>query len=560
MVKNTFFMTGLLLTLIVFSVANAEIPASLEISGPDTIVQLEVGYFGVTIGGDTNLNIYEWSCEPESAGFFTSPQQAGTGFVTEALNLVSSLEVVISVRITTGDGDELLLLKNLTIESGLSAESWSVSLDDNDIYISDIAIDDFDHIYIVGSFSNPLDFDPGPGEDLRVPRGCDGDFLSSYDASGNYRWTVTIEQGDEGQEWIHSVVVTSSGEIVVMGEVGSELHLDRGDRSWDFMSNETYDTGYALRFNQDGEFLDFIRFWEYSDTVRGGISNVDNLIEDPAGNMYISGTYSGRLDFDLGPGQDIPTFESGFFVTRMDSNFNSVWVKISGSEDNFYGRINDLSVMPDGSLLMAGNHTNPISFTSLRLNSSDFYASTDESGSFICVIDSDGNIVKNRLWNSGVNDYGFIQANMITDTDGSIFVLGKTNSEFDLDPGDGEYFIDTEEYSTPFFVKWSNDLDLVDTFESFPPVSDFKIGEGGEYYAAGVINGTFDLDPGPGVTEVTVSRSTAYVVRIDRDYNLLNHWLVPFEYGSDPVIDVSGNGSVVLAMGRNVPMVVYIGP
>jgi len=51
-------------------------------------------------------------------------------------------------------------------------------------------------LYVAGNFSETVDFDPGPLEDLRTADGFPDIYLSRFDAAGTYSWVKTWEHPD----------------------------------------------------------------------------------------------------------------------------------------------------------------------------------------------------------------------------------------------------------------------------------------------------------------------------------------------------------------------------
>ena len=55
-----------------------------------------------------------------------------------------------------------------------------------------VAVDSVGNVYVVGWFQDTVDFDPGPGTDIKTSMGSYDGFISKYDAAGAYQWTKTI--------------------------------------------------------------------------------------------------------------------------------------------------------------------------------------------------------------------------------------------------------------------------------------------------------------------------------------------------------------------------------
>jgi hypothetical protein len=81
----------------------------------------------------------------------------------------------------------------------------------------DLDMDDAGNYYAAGGFYDSLDFDPGPGVDMRVTHGWRDPCVWSLDASGNYRWTLTL--GSSGQEDAFGVHVSNDSTFLITGNI-----------------------------------------------------------------------------------------------------------------------------------------------------------------------------------------------------------------------------------------------------------------------------------------------------------------------------------------------------
>src|SRR5262249_7274450 len=78
--------------------------------------------------------------------------------------------------------------------------------------------------YLGGSFSEIVDFDPGPGTDVHNPEALEG-FISKFNPDGSYAWTKTFGSG-MSQASVDGLAVTSDGSIVLTGWHGGAIDLD----------------------------------------------------------------------------------------------------------------------------------------------------------------------------------------------------------------------------------------------------------------------------------------------------------------------------------------------
>ena len=89
-----------------------------------------------------------------------------------------------------------------------------------------VKIDPVGNPVITGRYHSQMDFDPGPGEDVRTPVPPNGDatiFVAKYTASGLYTWAATY--GSIGWDESQDLDVNASG-VVTVGGYGSPTDFD----------------------------------------------------------------------------------------------------------------------------------------------------------------------------------------------------------------------------------------------------------------------------------------------------------------------------------------------
>jgi len=146
-----------------------------------------------------------------------------------------------------------------------------------------LASDAYGNIFVVGSFLDSVDFDPGDGVDIRTADGTVNPYVCKYSPDGQYEWVQTwtvcgIDSAD-------SVVVTSSGNICVSYNY--------------FCLSERDCARYALRMLDAGGTM----IWEQTWTDDIGYLGIMGLCGDIYDNIYIAGGIKGNIDMDPGPGE-----------------------------------------------------------------------------------------------------------------------------------------------------------------------------------------------------------------------------------------------------------------
>lgn len=86
--------------------------------------------------------------------------------------------------------------------------------------IQDIATDAQGNIYITGSFTDSVDFNPGPGTFyLTTPAGNKPDaFIQKLDANGNFLWAKSFRGTFNDIERGERIVVDDTGNVYLLGQ------------------------------------------------------------------------------------------------------------------------------------------------------------------------------------------------------------------------------------------------------------------------------------------------------------------------------------------------------
>ena len=87
-----------------------------------------------------------------------------------------------------------------------------------------VAVDDQGNVLLAGGFWETVDFDPGPGVDVRTAAGADDSFITKINADLSYGWTRTI--GAYGNVTAKRAELDQDGAVIVMGSYWGTLDLD----------------------------------------------------------------------------------------------------------------------------------------------------------------------------------------------------------------------------------------------------------------------------------------------------------------------------------------------
>lgn len=193
---------------------------------------------------------------------------------------------------------------------------------------NDIKIDAAGNIYTTGHFNGTVDFDPGPGTFTLSSQGVNDIYITKWNSSGNFLWTVAL--GGAANDNGKSIDVDALGNVYTTGTYYGTVDFDPSIATYTLASNGNSDC-FILKLNSSGNFL-------WAKTI--GNANLDYghaLILDAAKNIYTAGSFRGTVDFD--PGVNSYTLASAStnnpdgFILKLDSLGNFSWSAAIGGID-----------------------------------------------------------------------------------------------------------------------------------------------------------------------------------------------------------------------------------
>jgi hypothetical protein len=198
------------------------------------------------------------------------------------------------------------------------------------------AVDGAGNVLVTGIFDGTVDF----GNEPLVSAGGIDIFVAKFDAAGNALWSRRF--GDAGiYQGGTSIAADAAGNVIVTGIFDGTVDFGRGA----LVSAGGQDL-FAAKFDAAGATLWSRRFGDATriyETVP--VSAVDG-----AGNVLLSGSFEGTIDFGNGPlvsagGEDV-------FVAKLDPAGNALWSKGSGSASTQRG--SRMAVDGAGNVLVTG--------------------------------------------------------------------------------------------------------------------------------------------------------------------------------------------------------------
>lgn len=153
-----------------------------------------------------------------------------------------------------------------------------------------------EHLYLVGSFYNTVDFDTGTTTDYATSTGLYDVFYTKYTTDGEYLWTKTW--GGTGQDYGHALFINSSNDTYITGGIHNTVDFDPGAGVDSYTSNGAEDA-FLVKYDS-GETYEWFRAWGGSD-----VEQLYAFTFDDEGNYYLGGSFKESLDFDPTETEDV---------------------------------------------------------------------------------------------------------------------------------------------------------------------------------------------------------------------------------------------------------------
>ena len=312
---------------------------------------------------------------------------------------------------------------------------------------------------------------------------------------------------------VESNAVTNdvTGNVFITGSLQGTANFNPGGTSANISSAGNRDI-FLAKYAKSGllTWAKDLRGGDASSVAQGAAISVDG-----SGNVIVSGTFTGTVNFDPGAGNTSFTASgrNDVFIAKYDPSGNLLWARdivgTSGTIDEGYA----LAVDPSGNVAVAGSYQSAATFGSTTLNAGGmfegFVAKLNPSGQFLwaksttgsgssvtqtagLTIDASGNVISagfysgtvnfdpnggtstppsassraifvqkldasgNLVWAQGIAGSDINQANsVVADPSGNLYVTGTFTGQVNFDAGTGSTLLNAGGYEDPFLMKLS---------------------------------------------------------------------------------------------------------
>jgi hypothetical protein len=354
------------------------------------------------------------------------------------------------------------------------------------------------NVYVTGYFATnngPIDFDPGPGEDMFSSSGNNDVFLCKYTPDGVYKWGHYW--GSTGDDYGRSIASDSYGNIYVIGNFRNTVDFDPGPGVNEKTSNGDRDC-FLSKFDNEGNLI-WVGTWGGTSYDYGFSVSVDYL-----DNVYVAGLCFLNVDLDPGDGTYFVNHASpNLFLSKFNSNCDFLWGLNWAGNGDMDGWNCDVTTYAQDEVYISGYFSDTVDFDPGIGES--LHTSKGSDDVFLLKLNDEGAFQWANCWGGTIDD---IATGVDVDSAGNIHICGEFKGlDVDFDPGPGTDLrsVVGNQYSPDAYMsKFDSNGEYKGCFtvggEDGSLYNDSGLAlvsddQGGAYFG-GYFNGTADFDPG----------------------------------------------------------------
>jgi len=266
---------------------------------------------------------------------------------------------------------------------------------------SDMTTDTFGNVYIIGSFSNEINF----GDIMLTAPGVNAPFVAKIDTSGSLIWAKQFG----GTSYSSGIGITtdSSGNVYSTGTFS-------GVATFDYF---TLDSGnspdiFVLKQDYNGEVLWVTQFGETN------ISGSQSIIVDTQGSVYTIGYFRNNITIGNINLTGYNSETRNFFISKQDTSGNVLWVKEIGQTDSV--SVEKITTDTSDNLYIIGSFLGTLDFDGITFTELD-----GKRDFFLTKLNSSGQTVwakQLEVTTSGSSNYYVYDVNV--DIMNNVYVTG----------------------------------------------------------------------------------------------------------------------------------------
>ena len=406
-----------------------------------------------------------------------------------------------------------------------TSDNWFITASTN-------FVDQNGNSYLTGVMFAPgsVDFNgSADGGILTLEEGSDPyPYILKVDKNGLFQWVKKINNvlsGTTNYSYINSISIDRSGNSIYMvGVFNGLIDFDPENEGGELTTSSGKFSNFVLKISSGGDFQWAKKIGDEADSKNFIYTDIDS-----SGNMYVTGTFTGNVDFDLEKeGGELTSSADTIFVLKLKTEGGFDWVKALKSLESPQKTSSPsyLKIDNSGNILISGivggktdidlgGGTSFIGESHTRLN---FVLKLNNNGELIWVktinlvdeSDYNNNISINYLGNSFDGNKLYISGAFSS----SMYIDGENQSSLTSNNFSNDGFIYKMDNITGDYI-WgksfgSSERDTIDTM---------TIDGLENLYASGTFKTSIDFDPENEGGELTTSSliEIPYILKLNKD-------------------------------------------
>ncbi|MEM6805907.1 MAG: hypothetical protein AAF696_31210, partial [Bacteroidota bacterium] len=328
-----------------------------------------------------------------------------------------------------------------------------------------ITTDEDGNVYLGGSFSFDLDFDPDTSSAYILNATYHGEnelFILKLDPNLDFQWVRYMRY--IGSDFYNSstpiaLEIAPSGNIYTLARFSGRIDVDPGSAVVQLQTQRSINNTYIHKMDRGGNFV-----WaKQVNSIRSIWAS--EMIIDSAENITHTGDFDFEVQLDpMGMIPPISTAHRSAYIQRLDSNGVYVWgnALVGTNNPEVRPHVGGLSSDAKGNLYVSGSFTGTIDFDlglgQFNLTAGPLFASR---ATFISKYRPDGNFV----WAQRLDEtIATGNKSLVVDKEGNIYHSNLLPNSADFDPGPGLFELSSIGRPDMFTFKWNqscNDMTLI---------------------------------------------------------------------------------------------------
>jgi len=381
---------------------------------------------------------------------------------------------------------------------------------------NDITTDATGNIITIGTFSNTIDFDPGPNTLNTTALGGTDTYLQKFDTDGHLIWAKHM--GGAETMIPKSIVTDDDNSVYITGYFSGTIDVDPGPNAYSLYSSAWVNNGFIVKLDSNG-----LLQWGHQIPSLSDNKALDIAI-DHSGNVITTGLFNGVVDFDPGAGVSNlnGTQSQNCFIYKLNTNGEYIWAKAFSGGTNHTGYVVDVDAY--GNVYTSGVFNGNTDFDP---GTDSTILQTPHDALFINKLDSNGQFVwvKEFGSNSTLNPYASIKSLQVS-PEGMVYLTGDFLNTADFNPGTASHNLTSNGLYDAYILK-------LNSLGNFVWVKQFSglqgetclaltLDDNQNIYSTGYFIGTTDFNPNAGVYNLTSNGATdIYINKLDSNGNFI---------------------------------------